>query len=69
MHSINYYKMSLSYYDTAFDINQNSLFKPTLPDPFPKFISPGEYNGIKLTQRLMKKIFINFMTIHEPYMQ
>ena len=66
MHSANYYKKSLSYYDAAFDASRMSTFEPTLLDPFLKFFSPGECNGIKLSRKSMRKIFINFMIVHEP---
>ena len=68
--SVKHHSNMLSHYDCAHDIKTKSIFTSnTLPTPFPKFASPGECNGIKLTKRLLKNIFISFMTVCEPCMQ
>ena len=39
------------------------------PRPFPPYKSVGEYNGILLKPRLLKKLFLQFMRSRETYMQ
>ena len=70
LHSVKYYKTMLLYYDCTYEFSKKNIFKKEVyPIPFPSFESKGEYNGIKLTKNLVKKLFLEFMRSQEAYMQ
>ena len=53
--SVWFYSSMLSHYDWVHDIKTKSLFScNALSASFPKFVPPGECNGMKLTKRLLK---------------
>ena len=37
--------------------------------PFPSFNSPGKFNGIRLTEKVLKAALNSYMLAYEPYMQ
>jgi hypothetical protein len=70
IYALKYDMSRLSYYSSFIDWkNQVGSLGADYPVPFAKFNSVGEFNGIKLTKGTMKALFINFMKVHEPYMQ
>ena len=60
----------LSYYLVHKNNRSNSTaVHSDFPTPYGRFETVGRYNGLKLTWQLVKRIFVQFMDLHEPYLQ
>jgi len=69
LHRIRYSMAHISYLDCLVDwaplFSQNKKVKR----PFSEFRSVGHFNGVRLDERLLKKLYNSFMAVNEPYMQ
>jgi hypothetical protein len=71
IYALKYDMSRLSYYRSFIDWKRKvgPHLGADFPEPFAKYDSVGEYNGIKITEGTMKQLFINFVQLHEPCMQ
>ena len=73
LYRLNYDMSRLSYYSKCKSTHAAAEALGTkidsFPTPFSRFETVGEYNGLRLTRQLVKKIFVQFMELHEPYLQ
>jgi hypothetical protein len=54
---------------SAWITTRSEHFDQDMPQPFTTFASPGQYNGVRLQQRLLRALFFRVMEGLEPYMQ
>jgi 3'-5' exonuclease len=70
LYRLDYDMSRLSYYSVHKNYRSNlTTVKLDFPTPYGRFETVGEYNGLKLTRQLVKQIVIQFMGLHEPYLQ
>lgn len=72
IYKLKYDQCRVSYYRTFKDKHQRAsasgLMLP-VPLPFGRFGNMGEYNGLRLTPGLVKRLFLRFMETHHEYFQ
>jgi hypothetical protein len=61
---VSYYQCYKDRRDTALAVGAHIGY----PEPYGKFNTTGEYNGMKLSRNLVKRVFVQFMNLHEPYL-
>jgi hypothetical protein len=67
-----YDQCRVSYYRTFSDKKERAAAlgqSLAVPTPFGSYKTVGEYNGIKLTPGLVKRLFLRYMESHESYFQ
>jgi hypothetical protein len=73
LYHLKHSKAHASYLDSAFDYQSSAKQYQEVdlmpPKPFAPFKSPGEYNGAKMSKRLLKALFYRVMELLEPYLQ
>lgn len=71
LYAVKFDTARLSYYKSFLDYKskKNPCTCPEYPEPFSGFQEVGQYNGIRLSKNNVRAVFLQFMRIHEPYMQ
>ena len=72
VHQIKYSKLMVNYFDCAHKSISNKeriLECEFIPEMFSTFLNRSKYNGINLSEKQLKSLFITYVSQKESYMQ